>query len=40
MENLKEAEIPGKLKKDRNTNQKFEGQNVVKKAEVSTYPQQ
>ena len=41
MENLKEVEISGKLKKYKykqgNTSQKFEGQNSVKKAEVSTY---
>ena len=37
MENLKKAEIPGNLKKDGNTSQNFKGQNVVKKAKVSTF---
>ena len=36
MQNLQEAEISGKLKKDGNTNWKFEGQNVVEKAQVLT----
>ena len=36
MENLKEAEIPGKLKNDGNTSWKLKGQNVVKKGDVST----